>query len=229
MAKRNKRKFEEERQEKAQPIVAQTQSQKEYLKALQNKTLVVPAGAAGTGKSFIMASHAANRLVKGEVENVVLARPYVTMGKSVGMFPGTINDKLEPFVKPMLEVFRKRLGDNDFECRVRTGRISIQPLEAIRGMSFENCILLVDEAQNTTPEEVRAIVTRIGENCQLVFCGDPAQSDIKGENGIDFLTRIIEDHGVDDAEVIHFKPEDIVRSGITKQFVQIFDKLGGDI
>lgn len=225
MGKRKNPKFEEEREQKAQPIVAKTTNQKIYLKALREKILVAATGSAGTGKTFIAASHAANRLVKGEVDSVVIARPYVTMGKSVGLFPGDVKDKLEPFLKPILTVLQNRLGFNDFSSRVRAGRIAIQPLEAIRGMSFENCVLIIDEVQNTTPEEIKAIVTRIGDNCQVILCGDPAQTDIKGENGLDFIVKIIKDYCVEESESITFYPEDIVRSGITRRFVQIFDNM----
>lgn len=224
--RRNNPKFEEERQQKAQPIVAKTDNQKIYLKALQQNILIVPTGSAGTGKTFIAASHAANRLVKGEVDSVVLSRPYVAMGRSSGFFPGTVQEKLEPYLRPMLNVLKTRLGENDYESRVRSTRISLQPMEAIRGMSFENCILVIDEAQNTTIDEMKSIVTRIGENCQLILCGDPAQTDIKGQNGLDFITDIIEKRGVHGAQVIRFMPEDNVRSGITKRFVQIFDSMG---
>lgn len=227
MGRKRNPKFEQERQEKAQPIVAKTNSQKLYLAALQRKILIVGTGSAGTGKTFVAASHAANRLVKGEIDSVVLSRPYVAMGRSSGFFPGTVHEKLEPYLKPMLNVFKNRLGDNDYESRLRQGRIAIQPMEAIRGMSFEDCALIIDEAQNTTKEEMKSIVTRIGENCQLILCGDPAQTDIKGENGLDFITRIIFEHNVHGADVVEFGPDDVVRSGITAQFVKIFDEIGG--
>ena len=144
--KRNQNpKFQDERDNKAQPIVAKTSGQRIYLKALQNKILVVPTGSAGTGKTFIAAAHAANRLIKGEVESVVLTRPYVSMGRSSGLFPGTVYEKLEPYLKPILNVLKARLGDNDYDSRVRAQRIVIQAMEAIRGMSFENCVLIIDE------------------------------------------------------------------------------------
>ena len=222
-------KFQDERDNKAQPIVAKTSGQRIYLKALQSKILVVPTGSAGTGKTFIAAAHAANRLIKGEVESVVLTRPYVSMGRSSGLFPGTVYEKLEPYLKPILNVLKARLGDNDYDSRVRAQRIVIQAMEAIRGMSFENCVLIIDEAQNTTPEEMKSIVTRIGENCQVILCGDPAQTDIKGQNGLDFICNIIRKHSIEEAQVIEFYPEDVVRSGITRRFVQIFDKFKGDL
>lgn len=223
--RRNNPKFEEERQQKAQPIVAKTNNQKIYIKALQQNILVVPTGSAGTGKTFIAAAHAGNMLVQGNVDSVVLSRPYVSMGRSSGLWPGTVFEKLEPYLKPILNVLKDRLGENDYDSRIRVGRIALQPMEAIRGMSFENCILIIDEAQNTTPDEMKSIVTRIGENCQVILCGDPAQTDIKGQNGLQFITEIIEKRGVHGAQVVKFEPEDIVRSGITKRFVQIFDSM----
>lgn len=216
-------KFKSERENKAQPIVAKTSGQKAYLKALRSSILVVATGSAGTGKTYIAAAHAANRIVNGEIESIVLTRPYVAMGRSSGFFPGTVSEKLEPYLKPLLNVMKKRLGDNDYASRLRAGRIVIQPMEAIRGMSFEDCVLIIDEAQNTTVEEMKSIVTRIGDNCQVILCGDPAQTDIKGENGLDFISRTIENYDVESAKTIRFFPADVVRSGITKTFVQIFD------
>lgn len=224
MGKRRSPKYAEERENKAQPIVGKTANQVKYLKALLRNILVVPTGSAGTGKTYIAAAHASNRLVKGEVDSVVLTRPYVAMGRSSGFFPGTVQEKLEPYLRPMLNVLKDRLTSNDYDSRLRAGRISIQPMEAIRGMSFENCVLIVDEAQNTTVDEMKSIVTRIGENCQVILCGDPRQTDIKGQNGLDFIAETILKHNVQDAAVIEFFPEDVVRSGITRQFVQIFDK-----
>jgi len=216
-------KYKSERENKAQPIVAKTTGQKFYLKALRSSILVVATGSAGTGKTYVAASHASNRLVNGEVESIVLTRPYVAMGRSSGFFPGTVSEKLEPYLKPMLNVMKKRLGDNDYASRIRAGRIIIQPMEAIRGMSFEDCVLIIDEAQNTTVEEMKSIVTRIGHNCQVILCGDPAQTDIKGQNGLDFISKTIEDYEVDEAKTVRFYPADVVRSGITRAFVQIFD------
>lgn len=225
MPRKKNPKFEEERQDKAQPIVSQSGSQTLYIRALQRKTLVVGTGSAGTGKTYVAAAHAGNRLVKGEIDSIVLSRPYVAMGRSSGFFPGTVQEKLEPYLRPMLNVLKKRLGDNDYDSRLRQGRIAIQPMEAIRGMSFEDCVLIIDEAQNTTIDEMKSIVTRIGENCQVILCGDPAQTDIKGENGLDFITRTIIGYNVQGASVVEFGPDDIVRSGITAQFVKIFDRL----
>lgn len=227
MARKKNPKFAEERTQKAQPIVAKTENQKLYIRSLQRKTMILAIGSAGTGKTYVAAAHTANKLVNGDIDNVVLSRPYVGMGKTSGFWPGTIFEKLEPYLRPILMVLKKRLGDNDFDSRVRQGRISLQPLEAIRGMSFDDCVLIVDEAQNTTPEEMESIVTRIGENCQLILCGDPAQSDIKGENGLDFITRIIVEYNVQGASVVEFEPDDVVRSGITAQFVKIFNKVRG--
>lgn len=226
MGRKKNPKFENEREMKAQPIVAKTTNQKLYIAALQRKTLVLATGSAGTGKTFVAASHAANRLVRGEIDNVVISRPYVGMGKTSGFFPGTVHDKLEPYLKPILNVLKKRLGDNDYDSRVRAGRIALQPMEAIRGMSFEDCVLIVDEAQNTTPEEMESIVTRIGENCQLILCGDPRQTDIKGENGLDYILKIIHKYNVQGADSVEFTPDDVVRSGITAQFVKIFSEMG---
>lgn len=226
MGKRKSAKFEEERNVKAKPIIAKSDGQVPYLKSLRSNALVAATGSAGVGKTYIAAAWAANRLIQGSVDNVVLSRPYVAMGRSSGFFPGTVEEKLEPYLRPILNVLKDRLTENDYNSRVRAKRISIQPMEAIRGMSFENCVLIIDEAQNTTVDEMKSIVTRIGENCQVILCGDPDQTDIKGKNGLDFICEVIQNYGIQSAKVVTFQSKDIVRSGITKQFVEVFDALG---
>lgn len=219
----------EEAQERAKSLVAKNENQKQYIKALQTKTLVAASGAAGTGKTFVAAAHAALLLLEGKIDKIVLTRAYVTMGKSVGLFPGGIREKLEPFLKPMMNTIKEYLGDGKFECDLNSGKIQIFPLEAIRGMSFENAIIILDEAQNTTPDEMKSITTRIGENCQLICCGDTKQKDVKGKSGLEFIEEIIYTNDLYEAAVIHFTSDDIVRSGLVRELVKIYDALGDKI
>lgn len=226
MSKRTKRKFEDEVEAKASTIVAKTERQKHYLAALQRSSVVVATGSAGVGKTYIAAAHAANRLLRGDIDSVVLTRPYVAMGRSSGFWPGTMSEKLEPYLRPMLNVIKARLGESHFGNLQRTGRIVMQPMEAIRGMSFEDCVLIVDESQDTLPDEIKSVTTRLGENCQLIVCGDPYQTDVKGSNGIDFICEIINKFDIEGASIVEFTPDDVVRSDICGQFVKAYDKMG---
>jgi phosphate starvation-inducible PhoH-like protein len=218
-------KFKEERESKAKQVVPKGENQRKLIAALKCDVVVLATGSAGTGKTFITSVIAANKYVQQEIDKIVLTRPYVGMGKSSGFWPGTIREKIEPYLRPVLDVLKDRIGANDFESLIGKS-IELQPLEAVRGRTFDNAMVIIDEAQNTTPEEVRALVTRIGQNTQMVFCGDTSQSDIRGDNGLKYLTKIIEDNNLEGCSVIHFKPEDSVRSDICAVFVKIFDNEG---
>lgn len=219
-----KEKFAEER--KAKPIVAKNENQKKYLHSLQFDTVSVGKGSAGSGKTWCAAAVAANKYLKGEIKQIIVARAYVTMGKSTGFWPGGVEDKLLPFVAPILNVIKERIGDAKYQAEF-TKTIKIQPLEAVRGMSFPSgTYLLVDESQNLSVEEVRSIVTRLEEGSQVAFCGDDKQRDVKGVSGIVYLANLIKKHNLPNCSVVEFTPADIVRSGLTKAFVEIFEQEG---
>lgn len=218
-----KEKFVEERQHRAPPIVAKTENQKLYLKALYSKKLIVGIGAAGVGKSFLAASVAADAFIKGEIDKIVVARPYVFMGKSSGYKPGSAYEKLYPFVRPMLDTIKQRIGNGAYESALASGAIEVCELESIRGRSFDgNVTIVLDEGQNAEPNEIKSIVTRLGEGATLVVCGDASQHDLRGQSGIDYLTYIINKYNISDTAIINFTPDDIVRSGIVKEFVLAF-------
>lgn len=219
-----KEKFEEEH--KAKPIVAKNENQKKYLHSLQFDTVSVGKGSAGSGKTWCAAAVAANKYLKGEIKQIIVARAYVTMGNSTGFWPGTVEEKLLPFVAPILNTIKERIGDAKYQAEF-TKTIKIQPLEAIRGMSFPSgTFLIVDESQNLNVEEVRSIVTRLETGSQVAFCGDDKQRDVKGISGIVYLANLIKKHSLEGCSVVEFTPEDIVRSGLTKAFVEIFEKEG---
>jgi phosphate starvation-inducible PhoH-like protein len=219
-----KEKFAEEH--KAKPIVAKNDNQRKYLHSLQHDTVSVGKGSAGTGKSYCAAAVAANKYLKGEISEIIVTRAYVPMGKTTGFWPGSVEDKLKPFVLPILSTIKERIGANKYEAEFGK-TIKIQPLEAIRGMSFpKGTFLIVDESQNLVVEEVRSIVTRLEEGAQVAFCGDDFQRDVKGVSGIVYLTELIKKHNLEGCGVVEFTSDDIVRSGLTKEFVKIFEKEG---
>ncbi|MCK9530480.1 MAG: PhoH family protein [Gammaproteobacteria bacterium] len=221
-----KEKFIEEREGLIKPITAKNENQKKYLDSLQKNTLTVGKGSAGTGKSYLAASVAANKYLRGEVDTIVVTRPIVGMGRSTGFWPGTMEQKIQPYVQPILNTIKKRIGNQRFESEFGKS-IVIQPMESIRGMSFEpKTYLLVDEAQNMTPEEIRSVVTRTEEGAYLAFCGDDKQKDIPGVSGIVYLADLIKNNDIPSCGVVEFSFEDIVRSGLTRKFVEIFETEG---
>ena len=219
-----KGKFEGER--KVLPVVAKNENQKKYLHSLQFDTVSVGKGSAGSGKTFCAAAVAANKYLKGEIDKIIVTRAYVPMGKSTGFWPGSVEDKIYPFVAPILNVIKERIGAARFDADFGK-KILIQPLEAIRGMSFPSGVFLIcDESQNLTVEEVRSIVTRLETGAQVAFCGDDKQRDVRGVSGIVYLANIIKKYNLPECTVVEFTPEDIVRSGLTRAFVEIFEEEG---
>lgn len=218
-------KYQDDRLDKAKPILAKNENQKEYIHSLMTNVITVGRGSAGTGKTYVAACVAANKYLKGEIDKIVITRPLVGMGKSSGFWPGTITDKLEPYLLPIINTLKERIGEDKF--RADYGKnITIQPMEAVRGMNFDNVFLIVDEAQNCEPLEIRSLVTRLAEGSQAAFCGDDKQMDLKGLSGIKYLCNLIKNHNIQNCGVVEFGPSDIVRSGITKVFVEIFDAEG---
>lgn len=210
----------------AKPIVAKTENQKKYLHSLQYDMLTVGKGSAGTGKTWCAAAVAANKYLKGEVTEIIVARPNVGMGKSSGHWPGTIEDKLTPYLIPILNVIKERIGAHRYEAELGKS-IHIQAIEAVRGRSFKHgTFLIVDESQNLSVEEIRSLVTRLEEGAQIAFCGDDKQKDIFGVSGIVYLANLIKKHSLPNCSVVEFTPSDIVRSGLTRAFVEIFEEEG---
>lgn len=219
-----KEKFADEH--KAKPILAKNENQKKYLHSLQFDTISVGKGSAGTGKTFCAAAIAANKYLKGEIKEIIVTRAYVTMGRSTGLWPGSVEDKMMPFLLPILSTIKEYIGAGRYEAEFGK-TIKIQPLEAIRGMSFSpGTYLICDESQNLSVDEIRSIVTRLETGAQAAFCGDDKQRDIKGVSGIVYLTNLIKTYNLPDCSVTEFTSDDIVRSGLTKAFVEIFEKEG---
>jgi phosphate starvation-inducible PhoH-like protein len=220
-----KDKFLEQREQfvKQRPIVAMTEKQKQYIAMLNDPKirLVVCIGNFGVGKSFLSGSIAGDKFVSNEITHIIVARPYVQMGKTAGFRPGTTLEKLYPYVRNVLDPMRKRMGNGVFENALKdgeTGHIQVQDLESIRGRSFdERSWLLIEESQLTTPEEMLAIVTRVSDNCKLIVSGDLNQRDNKGESGLKWLMDFIKRHKVEGAGFINFdSSDDIVRGGLVR-------------
>jgi phosphate starvation-inducible PhoH-like protein len=221
MSRKRKEKFMNERQVRpAFNVVPKTEKQDFLMRAIEQKTLIIASGCAGTGKTYCAGMMAAKLLLKGEASNIVLTRANVPTGRSLGSFPGTVEEKMAPWLAPITSVLSQGLGRGDFECRMGKS-IHIQPIETIRGQSFAHSIILVDEAQNLTFEEIKAITTRIGEGSKLILMGDPDQSDVKNGNDLMKFATMCYNHDID-VPVIEFTVNDIVRSDIVADLVRMF-------
>lgn len=197
------------------------ESQLYYMDSIGANQLTFGVGPAGTGKTFIAASMACDALLAGEVERIVITRPAMEAGESLGFLPGTMDEKFEPYFAPVRDVIVKRLGKSHFEGMMRAGHIVVSPLAYMRGQSFEKSFILLDEAQNTTPKQMKLFLTRIGEDTKVVIDGDPRQCDFDGENGLDDALYRLERHP--QVGVVKFDFDDIVRSGLCKDIVLAYE------
>jgi phosphate starvation-inducible PhoH-like protein len=190
-----------------------------YLDAIRNNDITFGVGSAGTGKTFIAASYAASQLFHRRVNKVILTRPNVETGRSLGFLPGTLEEKYEPYLAPFSSVFSKSLGQGFYEYALKNKTIDPQPLGFMRGATFENAIVLVDEAQNCTKAEIKMLLSRIGKGCKIILSGDDDQSDIPDSGLIDAVNRLERIEGI---EVVRFLDSDIVRSRMCKQIIMAY-------
>lgn len=193
--------------------------QGEYLDAIKHNDIVFGIGSAGTGKTFIAASYAASELFHRRVDKVILTRPNVETGRGLGFLPGTLDEKYAPYLLPFDSIFTKALGKGFYEYCLKSKDIEPTPLGFLRGSTFENCIVLVDEAQNCTREEMKMMLSRIGKNCKMIFSGDTEQADIENSGLDDAVSRL---EGISGIEIIEFLDEDIVRSKMCKEIIRAY-------
>jgi phosphate starvation-inducible PhoH-like protein len=194
--------------------------QGEYLDAIENNDVIFGIGSAGTGKTFIAANYAARELYYKRVDKVILTRPNIETGRGLGFLPGTLEEKYAPYLLPFDAIFTRALGKGFYEYCLKAKDIDPTPLGFLRGTTFDNCIVLVDEAQNCTREEMKMLLSRIGKNCKMIFSGDECQSDIGDASGlVDAVERL---EGIEGIEVVEFLDEDIVRSKMCKQIIMAY-------
>ena len=214
-------KFETERV--LPPIKALNPTQASYLDALRVSPQVIVLGPAGTSKTWIAATHAADLYRNRKIDKIILTRPNVPCGRSLGYFPGTIEDKFAPWAAPVIEAIKERMGKAAYEIALKNGDIELLPFEVMRGRSWKNAFVLLDEAQNSTVTEIKTFLTRIGENCTVVINGDVSQCDLEQASGLATAIHLIKSQMLP-VPVIQFTRDDIVRSGTCAMWVRAFDE-----
>tara|TARA_R110002167_G_scaffold65322_4_gene184628 strand:- start:787 stop:1497 length:711 start_codon:yes stop_codon:yes gene_type:complete len=208
---------------KTSGIVPKTQKQGELLKALQESKQVFILGPAGTGKTYVTATYAADLYTTKEIDKIVITRPHVAVGKELGFLKGDLTEKTMPWALPVLDVLEKHLGKGAVETGIKNGNIEMAPLALMRGRSFDNAFIIVDETQNITTHELKMLLTRVGEGTTIVLNGDVQQSDLKEADGLTKVIHIAKKHMLP-VPIIEFGVEDIVRSDITAMWVKAFMK-----
>lgn len=203
------------------PIEAKTENQKRYINAIKSFVLTFATGPAGTGKTWLCGALAAQALESKRVDKIIITRPAVEAGESLGFLPGEKEEKFEPYVVPFKDVFCERLGLGFFEYCLKSERIEAAPLAYMRGRTFKNCFVILDEAQNVTPLQMKMFLTRIGENCIVVVNGDLRQKDIPGPSGLeDAVARLSH---IPSVKLVNFTSADVVRSGLVQEIIEAYE------
>jgi phosphate starvation-inducible PhoH-like protein len=190
--------------------------QGEYLRAIHENSIIFGIGSAGTGKTYIAATYAAGELFHRRIKKIILTRPNIETGRGLGFLPGTLEEKYAPYLEPFDQIFTNSLGRGFYEYALNKNQIIPKPLGFMRGTTFEDCIVLLDEAQNATRDEMKMILSRIGKNCKIIVSGDQEQSDISNSGLLDATQRL---EGIEDISVVRFRDEDIVRSKLCRQII----------
>jgi phosphate starvation-inducible PhoH-like protein len=205
-------------------VEPKTEGQRIYLSSIHKNKLTVCDGPAGCGKTLLAAASAVKLLNDNtQYDHIVIVRPAITAcNERIGFLPGNIDDKMEPFTMPVLYSLSKVVGREYFQLLMKNEVIKVIPMAFMRGLTLENCVVLLDEAQNTTPEQMKMFLTRIGENCKVIVEGDETQSDIKRENGLkDALDRL---ENMSDVGVVIMEISDVLRSSFVSHILERYEK-----
>jgi phosphate starvation-inducible PhoH-like protein len=214
---------------KAEPFEPKNERQRAYASAMRRVgNIVFGLGPAGTGKTYVAGSIAADMLLAHEVERIILTRPAVEAGgENLGFLPGEKEQKFDPYFDPFREVLEERLGKSFVEYLIKEGRIKCEPFAYMRGKTFKNAFVILDEGQNATAEQYKLFLSRIGEGAIVVVNGDQSQSDIKGKSGLmDAAARLFH---LPSVKVVAFRKADIVRSGLVQEIIEAYERPAPDL
>ncbi|MEF2146118.1 MAG: PhoH family protein [Desulfovibrionaceae bacterium] len=207
-------------------IAPKTLTQREYLDAIRKNDLVFAVGPAGTGKTYMAVAMAAAALAKREVKRIVLTRPAVEAGEKLGFLPGDLVEKVNPYLRPLYDALHDMMDFERVQELLNTGVIEVAPLAFMRGRTLNDAFVILDEAQNTTPEQMKMFLTRLGFGSRAVVTGDVTQIDLPSRqvSGLVQAVSILED--VQGIDIVHFNEEDVIRHPLVGRIVQAYDRHG---
>ena len=209
-------------------IAPRTPRQRHYMQALASDDVIFALGPAGTGKTYVAVAQAVAQLITGSVDRLILSRPAVEAGERLGFLPGDLREKVDPYLRPLYDALYDMLPSEQVERRLASGEIEVAPLAFMRGRTLANAFVILDEAQNTTPQQMKMFLTRFGENSRMVVCGDPKQVDLPdpGRSGLADAVQRLE--GVEGIATIRFGTSDVVRAPIVARIVEAYEGKGTD-
>ena len=209
---------------KGHPIRTKTLGQKKYIDAIRNNTIVFGIGPAGTGKTYLAVAMAVTALRKKEVSRIILTRPAVEAGEKLGFLPGDLQNKVDPYLRPLYDGMYEMLGGEGFLRYQEKGVIEVAPLAYMRGRTLDNAFIILDEAQNTTPEQMKMFLTRIGFGSRAIVTGDITQIDLPGEkrSGLKEAMRVL--GNIEDIAFCKLTEKDVVRHPLVQQIIKAYAK-----
>ena len=209
---------------KGKPIKARTVGQRKYIELIEKNTVVLGTGPAGTGKTYLSVMMAVRALRKREVSRIILTRPAVEAGERLGFLPGDLQSKIDPYLRPLYDALYEMLGPENCLRMIDKMIIEIAPLAYMRGRTLDDSFIILDEAQNTTPEQMKMFLTRLGNNSKIVVTGDLTQTDLPfgQRSGLAAAVRILKD--VDDIGIFEFSDRDVVRHRLVQKIIMAYDK-----
>jgi phosphate starvation-inducible PhoH-like protein len=205
-------------------IVPRTAMQADYMRALASREMIFALGPAGTGKTYLAVAQAVSQLMTGSVQRLILSRPAVEAGERLGFLPGDMKEKVDPYLRPLYDALYDCMPPEQVERRLASGEIEVAPIAFMRGRTLAEAFVILDEAQNTTREQMKMFLTRFGQNSRMVVCGDPKQVDIPGgpsHSGLaDAVDRLT---GVEGIGIVRFGRGDVVRHPIVGRIVEAYE------
>lgn len=209
---------------KGKPIKAKTLGQKKYVDAIRKNTVVIGVGPAGTGKTYLAVALAVSAFRAKEVNRIILTRPAVEAGEKLGFLPGDLQSKVDPYLRPLYDALFDMLGPENFQKYQERGNIEVAPLAYMRGRTLDDSFIILDEAQNTTPEQMKMFLTRLGFGSKIVVTGDITQIDLPDgkRSGLVDVIKILKN--VDDIETVRFSEKDVVRHKLVQDIIKAYNK-----
>ncbi len=209
---------------KGKPVKPKTLGQERYVQAIRDNTIVFGIGPAGTGKTYLAVAMAVKAFKAKEVSRIVLTRPAVEAGESLGFLPGDLQQKVDPYLRPLYDALFDMLGPDQFQRQLERGTIEVAPLAYMRGRTLDDSFIILDEAQNTTSEQMKMFLTRLGMNSKAVVTGDITQIDLPGgkKSGLQEVTKILK--GINGIATIRFDARDVVRHRLVQEIVNAYDR-----
>ena len=209
-------------------VIARSEKQSDYIKALKENDIVMSLGPAGTGKSFLAVSVGVAMLLEKKIDRVILSRPAVEAGEKLGFLPGDMKEKVDPYLRPLYDALYELFGVEKIDKKIENGEIEIAPLAFMRGRTLKNCFAILDEAQNATETQIKMFLTRIGENSKLVVNGDPTQIDLinKAQSGLIKSKNLLK--SINEIKIIEFDHNDVVRHPLVIKIIRAYQKKSTD-